>query len=425
VLASFETLRVVHLRFDPLVLMAERRLEANAFVVQAAPNRRFRGPRGVIAGGLDGATAADRILDHPAPPTPAAVTVAVLGNGVHLAHPGLAGAIRETPAEVPDNGRDDDGNGFVDDRHGYDFADRDPDPSPESAAACGDRPARIEAEGTHAAGTVVSVFRALAGVGGPRIAVLPVRVLSGACAEGDGAAILAGLDYAIAAGARIVLLDVAGIGGSGLVRRMLEGAAERGILVLVPGAGPADAASAFLTVAGIGGEAPPRPPQGTDTAQLAAPGDAVIGPVPPAGYGRRDGDGAAAAIVAGVAAALAARWPELPMHRIAAALLDTATRVPALQPWAIGGRRLDAVRALRQGVPPARFLVMAEDHLSAAHLAAHLSAYAPTVTVERTLIGRLFKVSLGSSRPESELLRAIAAIPGVTLAEPDSIMTAQ
>ena len=35
------------------------------------------------------------------------------------------------PGEIPNNGVDDDGNGYVDDVHGWDFADDDNDPSDE------------------------------------------------------------------------------------------------------------------------------------------------------------------------------------------------------------------------------------------------------------------------------------------------------
>lgn len=48
--------------------------------------------------------------------------VAVIDTGVQLDHPDLMDSLWTNPGEIPDNGIDDDGNGFIDDVHGYDFA---------------------------------------------------------------------------------------------------------------------------------------------------------------------------------------------------------------------------------------------------------------------------------------------------------------
>ena len=50
------------------------------------------------------------------------VTVAVLDSGIKFDHPDLDGSIWTNEDEIPDNGIDDDGNGYVDDAHGYNFA---------------------------------------------------------------------------------------------------------------------------------------------------------------------------------------------------------------------------------------------------------------------------------------------------------------
>lgn len=52
-------------------------------------------------------------------PTP--VIVAVLDSGVEVDHPGLKPNMWRNPNEVPGNGKDDDGNGYVDDIHGWNF----------------------------------------------------------------------------------------------------------------------------------------------------------------------------------------------------------------------------------------------------------------------------------------------------------------
>jgi subtilisin family serine protease len=49
------------------------------------------------------------------------VVVAIIDSGIEIDHPDLAGVIWTNPRERAGNGRDDDGNGYVDDVHGWDF----------------------------------------------------------------------------------------------------------------------------------------------------------------------------------------------------------------------------------------------------------------------------------------------------------------
>lgn len=52
---------------------------------------------------------------------PKTVIVGVLDSGVQVDHPGLVKNIWTNPNEVPGNGKDDDGNGYIDDVHGWNF----------------------------------------------------------------------------------------------------------------------------------------------------------------------------------------------------------------------------------------------------------------------------------------------------------------
>lgn len=52
---------------------------------------------------------------------PKTVVVGVLDSGVEIDHPGLMGNMWKNPNEIPNNGKDDDNNGYVDDIYGWNF----------------------------------------------------------------------------------------------------------------------------------------------------------------------------------------------------------------------------------------------------------------------------------------------------------------
>jgi subtilisin family serine protease len=80
---------------------------------------------GQIVGGTPGTSGADVsfVPSRPLARVPfKAPVVAVLDTGIDRQHPDLTKNLWRNPEEIPFNGLDDDGNGFIDDAYGYDFA---------------------------------------------------------------------------------------------------------------------------------------------------------------------------------------------------------------------------------------------------------------------------------------------------------------
>jgi serine protease len=65
------------------------------------------------------------------------IAIVVIGTGVDYTHPDLANNMWVNPGEIPDNGLDDDGNGYVDDIHGINAIDQTGDPMDENGHETG------------------------------------------------------------------------------------------------------------------------------------------------------------------------------------------------------------------------------------------------------------------------------------------------
>ncbi len=130
--------------------------------------------------------------------------IAVVDTGMDLTHDDLAAGLWSNPGEVATNATDDDGNGKINDVHGYDFVDEDGTPDD------------FEFHGTHVAGTAAARAGNARGVAGvaPEAQIMAVRVLDSS-GRGFSDDIGDGIAYAAREGAGVINLSLGGPAGSG------------------------------------------------------------------------------------------------------------------------------------------------------------------------------------------------------------------
>ncbi|MGI5819409.1 MAG: S8 family serine peptidase [Armatimonadota bacterium] len=162
------------------------------------------------------------------------IVIAVVDTGVDTEHPDLAANIYRNPNESL-NGRDDDGNGFIDDIHGWDFQNNTNNPRPQPTGADENNDGTPDEQVSH--GTLVAGLAAAVGNNGFgtagvawNVKILPIQVF-----PSDGGAsvsqVIEGIEYAIMMGADIINLSIGG-GYYESFTAPIQQAHEQGILVV-------------------------------------------------------------------------------------------------------------------------------------------------------------------------------------------------
>jgi thermitase len=134
------------------------------------------------------------------------IVVAVTDSGVDYNHEDLIANMWRNPNEIPGNGIDDDHNGYIDDVVGWDFTANDNKPYDVTASIfqimlSGGNPGH----GTHVSGVIGAVHNNGKGTSGvaPKVKIMALRFIN-ETGEGDSAAAIKAIDYAIANGAKII-----------------------------------------------------------------------------------------------------------------------------------------------------------------------------------------------------------------------------
>ncbi|MFO0569375.1 MAG: EGF domain-containing protein [Polyangiaceae bacterium] len=298
--------------------------------------------------------------------------VAVLDTGVDRGHPDLTANLFVNPGEVSGNGVDDDGNGFVDDVQGWDFANADADPKDDHG------------HGTHVSGTIGAVGQNAVGVVGVNysVRIVPIKVCSPTGCQTTHLA--EGLLYAAKLGARVANASLGGFH----VALSYESAAiatfgqKGGLLVAAAGNNSTNIdqkpfypasypASNLVAVAatGVDDSLACFSNYGTASVHVAAPGVSILSSVP-GGYGTMSGTSMASPHVAGAAALFLEASPSSSPEAVKNALLVSSAPVAALKTRTMHGRlELDHLLTgvVSCGLPGCEKLVTCADAPCSAH----------------------------------------------------------
>ncbi len=158
------------------------------------------------------------------------VIVAVLDTGFDMDHPDLIGNLWTNPGEIEGDGIDNDGNGYIDDFHGYDFVEGDGTPLPDKTKPY-DQAA--VAHGTVIAGIIGATGSNAEGIAGINwdVHLMNVRILDNQGTGGSGSARDA-IKYAVKNGADVINLSFTGDQIDPAFKNALHDAYEAGVTIV-------------------------------------------------------------------------------------------------------------------------------------------------------------------------------------------------
>jgi subtilisin family serine protease len=270
----------------------------------------------------------------------APTVVAILDSGVDITHPDLAAAIWVNSGEIAGDGIDNDGNGFVDDVNGWDFAYDNNNVQPNG-----------EPHGTHVAGIAAAIANNGVGVAGTgySMTIMPVQVGDYYIFNSDA---VAGVAYAIDNGAHVMNMSFGGFGYDPTYDVVFKEAYENNIgLVISAGNDNIDidtypyspvcndgdnnwvtgvAATDFRDVKASFSN------YGRDRVDISAPGVNILSTMPGGAYGTMSGTSMASPAACGIMALIRAYRPQFPISRIQAALIEFADNIDRQNPVYVG-----------------------------------------------------------------------------------------
>ena len=291
-----------------------------------------------------------------------AVVVADIDTGIRYTHEDLAANVWKNPGEIPNNGIDDDGNGFIDDYYGYDFFANDPDPLDENG------------HGTHTAGTIGAVGNNSVGVAGVNwnVRIMAVKIYSATGTDSTSAMLVNAYNYVRTMKERGINIRVTNnsygdcpeaCGADQAVKEALDALGNAGVLnVFAAGNNgrnidaapfyPASYTNPTILSVAASDQSDDRAAfsnYGVNGVDIAAPGVSILSTIrsSDSSYGFLSGTSMATPHVAGAAALLAAYKPELSAVSLKATLLNSVDQLANWNGIVRSGGRLNIANALQ------------------------------------------------------------------------------
>ncbi|MEK7400195.1 MAG: S8 family serine peptidase [Candidatus Poribacteria bacterium] len=279
------------------------------------------------------------------------IIVAVVDTGVDYNHEDLKSRIWINTDEIPDNGIDDDGNGYTDDVRGWDFFDS-PDAKLKTDHVVRDNdPMDEDGHGTHVSGIIAGTPNNSVGVAGVTwgCKIMPLRAGSKILEDDDLASAIV---YAVENGAQIINMSWGSDELSFVIRDATEYAYNSGC-VLVGAAGndnqpkiiyPASHEHVISVGATDKGDKKAGFSNYGAGLDIVAPGNRVFGTLPNNSYSDWSGTSMSAPVVSGVIALMLSKRPGLTNQEIVQILRESADHINEPKFDSIG--RINAYKAL-------------------------------------------------------------------------------
>lgn len=298
------------------------------------------------------------------------VVVALVDTGIDYTHEDLVGRIWTNTDEIPGNGIDDDGNGYVDDVYGWNFY------SGTNDVYVGTE----DAHGTHGAGTIAANAGNGVGIAGivqsDHVKVMAVKALGGSDGSGTTASIIQAIQYAEANGAQICNLSLGSSQNDPALYRTI--ASSKMLFVVAAGNDGTDLETApsypasydldnLIAVANIryDGELDPTSSYGAASVDLAAPGSYILSTTPGNTYSYMTGTSMAAPMVSAAAAMVYSAFPKATLADVKDILLASVHKLDSLTGRTATGGMLDLGAAMAGAVTASTGRAWAEPDLTA------------------------------------------------------------
>jgi len=289
------------------------------------------------------------------------ITVAVVDTGIDYNHEDLSANMWKNSKEIPNNGIDDDGNGFIDDVYGWNFINN------SNQVISDDQ----YGHGTHVAGIIGAVANNSVGGAGvsPKVRLMALKFLD-STGSGDTSNAVKGIYYAIKQGAKVINASWGGTDPSDALQQAINDARAAGVLVVVAAGNdganndttasyPANNDNVFSVASTNCSDSMSSFSNYSATkVHIGAPGEQIISTIINNQYGSLSGTSMATPMVSGVAALVLAAHPGLTPAQVQAQIMANSDVIPALQGKVASNGRLNAYKVLKALAQAANVMVL-------------------------------------------------------------------